>query len=273
MKIGKTKIGNVNCYLIEDFISSDPPAESNIVTEYESASVSCSALEVVRLRNETDYKIYGMWQTLIVSGMLDTLDKNKTYALYTDNNNERGQILYWADGIPQTISLQDASQEAKEKAEAIVINETDLILPAESIYSVSEKDQHNRNIRKQRISQITIIIALGVITYFVSQTYANSQLETMESIKAELLTQKIELEEKQKSLQTSYTKIEYFDDLAPIVFLLRHGFQFSVELILFEEDKYQVIFKQRKIPEEAFEGFQILNQEHQPGGETIVTYH
>ena len=271
MRMGKTKISNVNCYLIEDFISSDPPAESNIITSYENASVFCSALEVARLRTETSHKIYGMWQTLIVSGMLDTLDKDKTYVVYTEN--KQGQILYWIDNTPQTISLQDASSEAKEKAEAIIINEANLILPPESIYSVSEKDQRSRDIRKQRISKVTLIIAAGIITYFVSQTYANSQLETMESTRTGLLTKQIELEEKQKELQRSHTKIEYFDDLAPIVFLLRHNFEFSVELILFEQDEYQIIFGQRKIPQEAFEGFQILNQEHQPGGKTIVTYH
>ena len=87
---------------------------------------------------------------MIVSGILDTLDKNKTYVVYTDENKQ-GQILYWIDNTPQTISFQDASSEAKEKAEAIIINEADLILPPESIYSVSEKDQRSRNIRKQRI--------------------------------------------------------------------------------------------------------------------------
>ena len=56
MKIGKTKISDVNCYLIEDFISSDPPTESNIITSYENASVFCSALEVARLRTETVIK-------------------------------------------------------------------------------------------------------------------------------------------------------------------------------------------------------------------------
>ena len=274
MNLGETTMKGVSCYLIEDFISIDPPSESNIITSYADASVFCSALEISRLRSKTNRPIYGIWQILIASKVLDSLSKEKKYILYTDNSKTKGQIIYYIDDTtPHTISLKDAGEEIKSKSEEIIIDENSLVFPEESIYSVAEKAKQSRDMRKRRVYGIAFAIVASISAYLAGDAYASHHLEILENTKTELLGKKAKLEERYKELLQNHTKTKHFPELAPIIYLLRHGFSFYVKLILFEGEQHQITVNQRKIPDEAFEGLRIIGRKHQPTGEIIVTYH
>ena len=272
MRIGETTINGTSCYLIEDFISIDPPSEGNVITSYDGASVFCSSPEIARLRLRTKSPIFGLWQTLIASGVVDRLDKNKAYIFYTSDDKTQGQIIYYNEGAPLTTSLLDISEENKKQAEEIIVDEDNLTLPQESVYSISEKVERGRDLRKRRIYQAALIILTSISTYLASNAYADYRLEALQNKQVELLTNKTELEDRYKELSKKHAKTRHIDELGPLIYLLRHGFKFSVKLILFGQEKYQVTVVQRKIPDEAFEGFQILDRKYQPDGETIVSY-
>lgn len=269
---GTTNIQGQACYLVEDFISSSPPADANIIMEYRGKSIFCSASEVARLRKEVDLPLYGIWQVLIASKVLDEINEEATHVLYFSSAHTDGQILYFDEGEIASEEIVEGGASLAGSQE-IIINLDSLILPQDPIRSSKEKYAQDKASRRKRVLASAALAVLFLLTYGASSLHAQYQEELLLDEQRLLSQKKDTLQEKVNKLTSSYIKKHHMAALFAISYLNWQGMEISVDSMLFGKMPYQlVVLDHRDIPKQAFDRFEIRQIDYLVNGGVRVIY-
>lgn len=133
-----------------------------------------------------DAKVYGLWQTLIASGVID-LDQ-KLQVLYTNDSKDIGYYLYINSGVMQSGSIFNSELQSLPSSalteefsldDAIILNsdESTLKLPAEQLKTQKEIVKQSLAKKKSNQQRSTMTVVLIIACGLAMDTFLDIQHE------------------------------------------------------------------------------------------------